>query len=37
MALPEKRAEAENLYASKSLSVPAIAEALEVDAGTIYR
>jgi transposase-like protein len=37
MALPEKRAEAEHLYASKSMSVSAIAEALEVDTGTVYR
>jgi transposase-like protein len=37
MALTEKRAEAESLYVRKSLTVPAIAEALGVDAGTVYR
>jgi hypothetical protein len=37
MALTGKRAEAESLYVRKSLTVPAIAEALGVDAGTVYR
>jgi hypothetical protein len=37
MALTEKRAEAESLYVRKSLTVPAIAEMLDVDAGTVYR
>jgi transposase-like protein len=37
MALTEKRTEAEHLYVSTSLSISAIAEALGVDAGTVYR
>jgi transposase-like protein len=37
MALTEKRAEAESLYVRKSLTVPAIAETLGVDVGTVYR
>jgi transposase-like protein len=37
MALTEKRAEAESLYVRKSMTVPAIASKLQIDAGTVYR
>ena len=37
MALTEKKTEAEQLYVSKSMSVSAIAETLDIDAGTVYR
>jgi len=37
MALSDKREEAERLYVRQGMSCPAIAEQLEVNAGTVYR
>jgi len=37
MALNDKREEAERLYVRQGMSCPAIAEQLEVNAGTVYR
>jgi uncharacterized protein YjcR len=37
MALTEKRVEAKNLYIHQAMTCPAIAQALAVDVGTVYR